>query len=151
MDIQFTSFLHRMEASSEYISMANLKHGCSYQIFARNAYAGVWIENKSCFMIARYKIGPKPFLFDEYHFDVGSPLGTVKPIQLIEECPIQIKDNYEDNEAEALLTYLERLEVCNPVVNGYDSVQSRKMAAIAFENRLVKRLKNQTVNIPLFK
>ena len=130
------NFIRKMQDSTDYLGMDELEDQYSYKIYARNAYAGVWLKGKNGFLISRYKIGPRPYLFIEYHWDTGEPLGTVKPLGLIEKCPFEIKENYNDIEKQKMLGYLDKLEENNPVVNGVNSLQNRKMAAIAFEQRL---------------
>ncbi len=130
------NFIRTMQDSTDYLGMEELEDQYAYKIFARNAYAGVWVKSKKGFIISRYKIGPRPYLFIEYHWDTGEPLGTVKPLEFIEKCPFEIKENYSDIEKQKMLEYLDKLEENNPVVSGVNSLQSRKMAAIDFEQRL---------------
>ena len=65
--IKFFEFLKKMKESTSYIKIPELKDGHSYKIYARQAFAGIWIKNKNGFLIARYKYGEEPYLFIEYH------------------------------------------------------------------------------------
>ena len=120
--------------------MEDLKHGYCYKIYARNAYVGVWKEHEKGFMISRYKVGGNPYLFDEYHWDTHDeenfPFGTVKPFELIEAFPFELKEIYTDNEAREILNYLDELEEKNPVIQGINSLQHRKQSAIGFERKV---------------
>ena len=77
-----------LRETSDYLGIRALKDQHSYKISARNAYAGVWVKREKAFLISRYTIGPRPRLFFEFHWDIGEPLGTVKPFALIEKCPL---------------------------------------------------------------
>ena len=134
-------FLRKMQDNTNYIEIGNLKNQYSYKIVTRNAYVGIWLENKKAFLISRYKVGPYPYLFFEYHWDIGEPYGTVKPLKLIEKCPFTIKEDYDDNEKEEMLKYLDRLEENNPIIDGVNSLQARKMSAINFQVRLTGKHK----------
>ncbi len=54
---------------------------------------GVYREDKQGFVGIRVKFGIE-FLFVEYHWDTGEPFGTVKPIEILELCPIKNLDEY---------------------------------------------------------
>jgi hypothetical protein len=127
-------FLRRMHKSEEYLRMDNLKDNYSYKIFARNAYVGIWIEHEKSFLIARYKAGPNPYLFKEHHWDSDPKFGTVKPLKVIEKCPIVT--SYNGSSDKRILSYLENLEEQNPIINGFNSLQDRKNSAIRFSLRL---------------
>jgi len=71
-----------------YIPLDECRHGGLYKIHARNFYLGVFNFLNSGFIGVREKFGNK-FLFTEFHWDTGPPFGTVKPIKLIEECPVE--------------------------------------------------------------
>ncbi|MDP2903165.1 MAG: hypothetical protein Q8N96_08660 [Methylovulum sp.] len=138
-------------------NIENLKNGYCYKIFARNAYVGVWKENQKAFMISRYKMGANPFLFDECHWDTNDektfPFGTVKPIELIEKFPFELKENYIDSEEQQILSYLDALEENNSVIAGINTLQHRKQSAIRYEKkleakrRLAARLKRHGISI----
>jgi hypothetical protein len=134
---ELIKFDQKMRDNTDYLKLENLNNGYCYKIFARNAYVGVWKENQKAFMISRYKMGANPFLFDEYHWDTNDeknfPFGTVKPIELIEKFPFELKENYSDSEAQKILNYLDILEENNPVIPGINSIQHRKQSAIQWE------------------
>ena len=137
----FSTFIKKMQDSEDYLKIDGLKDKYSYKIYARNAYVGVWLKSKKSFMISRYKVGSNPDLFHECHWDIGTPFGTVKPLELIELCPFQIKkeSNYNKIERQELLKYLDKLEENNPIINGYNSLQNRKSSAVNFQIRLAKK------------
>jgi len=139
-DDKFLTFITKMQDCKNYVKMEDLKDKYCYKIYARNAYVGIWVERKKSFMISRYKVGPNSYLFEEYHWDTGPPLGTVKPLMLIEKCPFQIKDTTDYNEVDkkTLLNYLDRLEESNPIVKGFNSLKNRRSSAVNFEKRLSK-------------
>jgi len=70
-----------------YILMQDLKPDYAYLISARNAYVGIWNPKVNGFVISREKLG-RHYLFYEYHWDVGEPLGTVKPIKELEKSQV---------------------------------------------------------------
>ena len=87
--------------------------GMAYKILARNASVGIWLPEDRGFIISRYKFSTTPFLFIEYHWDTGEPYGTVKPLKLLEICPLLIppKSAYRDEECNAsLCAWLDALE-----------------------------------------
>lgn len=133
---KFAELINRMRSSTDYLAIGDLKDQYSYKIFARNAYVGVWLKSKNAFLISRYKVGPNPYLFFEYHWDIGEPFGTVKPIELIGKFPFEIKEDNNDSEAEEILKYLDKLEEDNPIIKGVNSLKQRKMAAMNFARRL---------------
>ena len=49
---------------------------------------GVYREDRKGFVGIREKFGQQ-FLFMEYHWDNGEPLGTVKPLECLKRCPIE--------------------------------------------------------------
>lgn len=133
---EFLAFLSKMRDSTDYLGIEVLQDQYSYKICARNAYVGVWVKSENAFLISRYKVGPNPCLFLEYHWDIGTPLGTVKPIALIEKCPFTIKEAYDDSGEEEILNYLDWLEENNPIIRGYNSLRHRKLSAINFQQKL---------------
>ena len=142
MSDKFSQFHSQMQESEDYLKIKGLKDGYSYKIFASNAYVGVWIESEKGFLISRYKVGPNPFLRVEYHWNTWTedePFGTVKPLELIEKFPFELRDKYTDydDDEETLITgYLDKLEEDNPIVSGFNSLQDRKMNAMKFGKRL---------------
>lgn len=137
-----------MQDSSQYLKIHELEDNHCYKICATHAYVGIWISSEKMFLISRYKVGPNPYIDYEYHWDAPKnaraeisgihepPYGTVKPIELIEKSPFVIKEDYDKKEKDELLKYLDNLEECNPIIDGYNSLQERRMGAINFERRL---------------
>lgn len=141
----FSQFYNQMQESDNYLKMKELKDGYGYKIWARNAFVGVWIESRKGFLISRYKVGPTPRLFVENHWDAWTPddpTGTVKPLEIIERFPFELRSEYTDyseHEKASILKYLDKLEEENPVVEGFNSLQDRKESAIQFGKRLRER------------
>jgi len=129
------------EDYSDYIKIKDLKDKYSYKIFARNAYVGIWIKEDAGFLISRYKVGKNPYTFIETHCDVdvgfefGS--GTAKPVEIIEKCPFPVPDDHHHNyDCKDLLSYLDNLEIANPIIEGDETPIDRRNSAIRFEERL---------------
>lgn len=137
----------------KYISIRDLIDRHTYVIDGRNAFVGIWLADKKCFVIARYKVGPKPRIHVEDHFDhkdkeLGS-MGTAKPIRVIETIPENIdklitsvngNTNSLTKDAEnQIISYLEPLEVDNPIQDGVNTLEERKQSAIAFLKYLKRR------------
>jgi hypothetical protein len=76
-----------------YLRLTDCKHGWLYRIDSRNLTAGVFKRDKNGFVGIRTKLGER-FLFVEYHWDTGSPFGTVKPLRPIKRCPIKNLNEY---------------------------------------------------------
>jgi hypothetical protein len=160
MSDAFSQFHSQMQESEDYLKMEGLKNGYGYKIFASNAYVGIWIESTKGFLISRYKVGPNPLLRIEYHWDTwtpDNPTGTVKPLECIEKCPFELREECRDHDyvgKDLITEYLDKLEENNPVVKGYNSLQDRKMAAIKFGKRLsgegVDRNKKKIHEMPEF-
>jgi len=134
MNDEFHEIFKKLMDSKDYIKITELKDGYSYKIFARNAYVGVWNKSKNGFLISRYKVGSKPYLFYEYHWDWDDTIGTAKPLEEIEKCPFS--DLSENRNNLILINYLDELEQNNPILPGYDSLKERKENAIRFEKHL---------------
>jgi hypothetical protein len=132
----FDNFIFPMGNSEEFIKMNLLKDGYAYQIFSNNAYVGIWCSVENSFLISRYKVGAKPYVFYEAHWDDRSGIfpGTVKPLKEIEKAPPFEISN--DGSNEEILSYLDDLEVTNPIVEGCNTLENRKNSAMAFYNRL---------------
>ena len=69
-----------------WISLSSCQHGFLYYIHARNTNAGIFDATKQGFVISRKKFSAN-YLFIEYHWDTGEPLGTVKPLRKLCEAP----------------------------------------------------------------
>jgi hypothetical protein len=71
---------------NKFIPMSECKDGYLYLIVAHHAHVGICRENGRVFMTNRDKFGRR-YLFDEYHHDSDSVLGTVQPLREIEKAP----------------------------------------------------------------
>jgi len=75
--------------------------GNVYKIDARNASFGIFRKGdgkkheggNNCFIISRWKFGSN-FLFDEFHWDTGTPFGTAKALEDLGKAP-KFKDDEE--------------------------------------------------------
>lgn len=81
-----------------------------YRIKARNARIGVFKKKFGGFIIPRTKFD-YTYLFVEYHWDVSEKIGTVKPLEKLEEVPFKIL--YQNNQIEdkRLLNWLKQKEL----------------------------------------
>ncbi|WP_448554466.1 hypothetical protein [Thalassotalea montiporae] len=126
--------------NKEYISMRDLIDRHTYVIDGRNAFVGTWLADKKCFVIARYKVGPKPRIHVEDHFDHEDKelgrMGTAKPIRVIEGIPEYIDElifsvngntnNLTKDAENDIISYLEPLEADNPIEDGVNTLEDRK-------------------------
>lgn len=71
-----------------YIPLDQCENGYLYKIQSRNLSFGVYRQEVKGFVGIREKFGSK-YLFTEYHWDTGPPLGTVHPITKLEKCPVE--------------------------------------------------------------
>jgi len=95
---------------TNYISLKECKHGGLYKIRARNFEYGVFIEEKQGFIGIRLKFQDR-FLFTEYHWDIGAPYGTVKPLEFIEMCPLDdIREGWSEDRIEKGFKYKVHIE-----------------------------------------
>lgn len=126
-----------------YIPINELLDNHAYVIEGRNAFAGVWLANEKSFVIARYKVGPNPYLHFEDHWDHSDPeigsLGTAKPIRYIGNTPDSIRpcltinsSQLNKEQEQQLLAYLQQLELDNPIEDGINTLEKRKSSAISF-------------------
>lgn len=132
----------KMEASTDYLCMENLQAGMAYAIWARNAYVGVWMPQHQGFLISRYKLSLKPFLFIEYHWDIGEPPGTAKPLRPLACCPLVLPSQIADRDAEhnqELCAWLDALETRYPACPGLNTVEERRQAAASWQRRQAER------------
>ena len=84
--------------------MTDLVDGAVYQIHSRNLVVGIWQEARKSFLGIREKFGHH-FLFAEYHYDIGAPLGTAREVRRLN---ISVPDGMEIAERnEALQKWLE--------------------------------------------
>lgn len=68
----------------DFIPLEQCVNGRLYRIESRNLAVGVFVEKRSGFIGIREKFGSE-YLFTEYHWDTGSPFGTVRPIELLDD------------------------------------------------------------------
>ena len=71
-----------MHGTTEWIAEADCIVGRAYKLDARNIRVGIW--DGITFHGVRTKFGGT-FMDDEYHWDIGAPNGTAKPIELLGE------------------------------------------------------------------
>ncbi len=134
--------MSQLNETKDYLKIDELVNGHAYKIYARNAFVGIWLAEELGFIISRYKVGDYPDPFVEYHWDtndeVNFPYGTAKPLALIEPAPFTIKNAHELSEAEKnkLVDYLNRLERENPIIEGYNTWENRRNAAIRYDRKL---------------
>jgi hypothetical protein len=62
----------------------------AYKIYSRNLIFGVFNVKNSGFIGIREKFGEE-YLFTEYHYDTGSPFGTVTPKEKLIKAPDDIE------------------------------------------------------------
>lgn len=128
---QFMKFRREIKESNDYLKISELKDRHSYKIYAENAGVGIWISEYSAFMIA---YGMHLYAAYEYHWDVAygdtelyGPAGTVKPIELIEKCPLDLQEVYDRTTDRGIYqTYLCELEDRHPIIQGYDARDERE-------------------------
>lgn len=137
---------HRsMESSTDYLPMDALCAGMAYQIWARNAYVGIWLPAVQGFLISRYKMGATPRLFVEWHWDVGKPTGTVKPVCVLEPCPMELSERLTEptaQESNDFCAWLDALETQYPLFPGVDTVAMRRDAALRWQQRQAEARRN---------
>ena len=80
-----------------------MKDGYLYKLDARNGSVGIWRADEESFIISRHKFGDN-FLDEEYHWDLGAPYGTAKPLQVLEESPFATVQLHQHHKS--LLSYL---------------------------------------------
>jgi len=137
-----------MQDSTNYLHIDNLIPNMAYTIWARNAYVGIWLPDEKGFLISRYKMHPIPFLSVEYHWDIGEPLGTAKPLRPLEKCPLPLPSlsDYRNDEINSnLCVWLDALEEHNPPLPGWDSVGERRQSNADFLKRLARPLGDKSV------
>ena len=71
-----------------FIPLDQCEHGWLYHIRARNFRLGIYNKAEREFVGIRTKFGNR-YLFGEYHWDTGPPLGTVKPIVKLVKSPFE--------------------------------------------------------------
>jgi hypothetical protein len=96
--------------TEKYLKIDDCVQGGLYEVDARNFKLGVYNKEQQGFIGIRYKFGSE-FLDLEFHWDTGAPYGTVKPIEYLEECPHEAKD---EKNPELLKWLLEKREEYSP-------------------------------------
>ena len=140
---KFWEFCDDFQNHGYYLPIEELKNNHSYKILERNAYVGIWYSDDNGFWISRYKGSEKPWLFIEYHWDTGEPTGTVKPIEHIERSPFSLPQQIDSGitTVDTVTQYLDKLEIQNPLIPGWNSLEDRKKSTLEFMERLrTKRL-----------
>jgi hypothetical protein len=141
-----TNWCLMMQDSPDYLTIDSIIPGMAYALWARNAYVGIWVSDKQGFLISRYKMRPNPFLFVEYHWDIGEPFGTAKPLRPLEKCPLPSWSDYPKDEINAeLCDWLDELEKQNPPLPGWDSVGERRQSTAQFPKQLARPLEDKSV------
>lgn len=139
MNDLFIDWFREMESSTDYLAMDALQSGMAYVIWARNAYVGIWTPEVQGFLISRYKMSATPRLALELHWDTGEPLGTVKPLRLLERCPIKMTtfsvNEIARQEKQAVCSWLDALETKYPPYPGAETPEMRRDNAICWQNR----------------
>lgn len=95
------------------IHLSDMKDKTFYIIKARNACVGFYNQGDKSFSIMRTKFN-RTFLSKEYHWQIGAPYGTAKPLQEI-KTPITFKVDGSNLEVE-LLRLGDFYEVCYPQI-----------------------------------
>lgn len=129
---QFLKFKREMKESNNYLKISELKDRYSYKIYAENACVGIWIGEYNAFMIS---YGMHLYASYEYHWDIAygdtelyGPAGTVKPIELIEKCPLDLQEVYDRTiDRNIYRVYLCLLEDHHPIIEGYHSRDERTL------------------------
>ena len=73
----------------DFIPLEKCKHGTLYYVWARNFRLGIFDAPTRGFIGIRLKFASR-FLFEEDHWDVGAPFGTVKPVKELEKTPFDV-------------------------------------------------------------
>ena len=84
-----------------YIPLEECKHGYLYKINSRNLTFGVFNSGQSNTGLSNGFIGlrvkfDETYLFTEYHWDTGPPIGTVHPKVELEKCPLELNEDSEE-------------------------------------------------------
>ncbi len=136
-------WFRNMESSADYLAMDALHSGMAYMIWARNAYVGIWMLAEQGFLISSYKMGATPNLALELHWDNGEPLGTAKPLRLLERCPMKLLECYAKEvtgpEKLALCTWLDALETKYPPYPGAETPAIRRDGAIRWQQKQAEK------------
>ncbi|MHB1642231.1 MAG: hypothetical protein ACYDD9_06500 [Acidithiobacillus sp.] len=136
-------WFRKMESSTDYLAMDALHSGMAYVIWARNAYVGIWMLAEQGFLISSYKMDATPRLTLELHWDTGEPLGTAKPLRLLERCPMKLTEcsakEVAGPEKQAFCTWLDALETKYPPYPGAETPAMRRDNAIRWQQRQTEK------------
>ncbi len=125
MNINIPQEIYRAARNSgHYLQLLELKADYVYLISARHAYVGIWYPRLNYFVISREKFDNR-YIFFEYHWDIGEPHGTVKPIKELEESKIKLSEVIKNKnllmiEQEVqlkIMQYLDKLILKYPIKN----------------------------------
>jgi hypothetical protein len=95
------------DSNMPHIKADTLKDGFAYEICARRANVGIWVESRRSFVIPRSKFG-NTYLFEEVHWDLSGFFGTAKPVMELEKAPFNVSEyNLSDRQ---ILNYLISLD-----------------------------------------
>ena len=73
----------------EYIKIQDCENRHLYKLNSRNLTYGIFEEDEKGFVGIREKFGDE-YLFTEYHWDIGEPIGTVHPVKKLIKLPDDI-------------------------------------------------------------
>jgi hypothetical protein len=93
--------------SDNYLPMLECQNNHLYSLEARNFNLGVYNSEHRAFVGVRQKFNQE-YLFFELHWDVNPQFGTAKPLSLIEKCPFEIINWYEN---EKLFNWLKQKQI----------------------------------------
>ena len=85
-----------------WIPLQSCINGNMYRICARNSSHGIFNKKTKSFIIARTKFRDT-YTFEEEHWDLGEPYGTVKPLEDLG--PSNMMDATEDEQLEYLIPF----------------------------------------------
>lgn len=94
-----------MRPSPEQIPIEQLEDGRIYLIRSRNLLVGVWRASSRGFIGIREKFGER-YLFEEFHYDNGPPLGTAWALRasgIVTKVPERYWDHAKGHELRNLL------------------------------------------------
>ena len=136
-------WFRKMASSTDYLAMGALHPGTAYAIWARNAYVGIWMPADRGFLISRFKMDATPRLTLELHWDTGKPLGTAKPLRLLECCPMIFTEcsakEISGQEEQALCTWLDALETKHPPYPSAETPAMRRDEAAYWQQRQTEK------------
>ncbi|MEH8017486.1 hypothetical protein MN202_09590 [Rheinheimera muenzenbergensis] len=137
----YSQFFEYWQNNTGYLSLSSLQHGSCYRIFARNAEVGIWDADYEGFLIARFKLGPEPYLFYELHWDSCADHGTVKPVEKLCDGPLHFQGEAErtSTDEQQLIDFLLDAEQRYPLIAGRDSIGEKRESAVRFLQHLQRK------------